>query len=105
MGKNPWKYSKTYDELIIKKKVGSLRYCYPVALQQMQNAAQILDWICQVAGKAWIDASDLGWLVKEINQRVHPQTWACSDGINNPEQWNGRVPNRRSGASTGGADS
>lgn len=51
---------------------------YEVDLERMGNSAAILDWICQVGHKRWVNKEDIGWLVVAINDIVHPQYWACS---------------------------
>lgn len=55
-------------------------WLYEVDLERMRDSATILDPIMQVAKKKLIPAEDLGWLVKCLNELLHPQEVACSWG-------------------------
>lgn len=56
------------------------RWLYEVDLERMRDSATILDPIMQVAGKERIPAEDVGWLVKCLEELLHPQEIACSWG-------------------------
>ncbi|MGI8514051.1 MAG: hypothetical protein ACR2NT_02735 [Acidimicrobiia bacterium] len=53
---------------------------YEVDLERCLTSAQVLDWICQVAGKTWADDQTLAGLVRAIDDILHPQGTLCSFG-------------------------
>jgi hypothetical protein len=53
---------------------------YEVDLERCRTSAEVLDWICQVAGKQWSDDANLAGLVRAINDVLHPQASLCSWG-------------------------
>src|SRR5256885_8199788 len=55
---------------------------YDVHLDECVDSAHILDWICQIAGKAWATDEVLAGLVRAFNDILAPQETACSWGIN-----------------------
>jgi hypothetical protein len=60
-------------------------YRYEVDLERCLSSAEVLDWICQIAGKDWTDDSTvanatLAGLVRAINDVLNPQAHLCSSG-------------------------
>jgi hypothetical protein len=53
---------------------------YEVDLERCATSAQMLDYIFQVAGKAWITPKDLGDLVQALDDLLSPQGTLCSLG-------------------------
>lgn len=56
------------------------RWRYEVDLERCSSSASVLDHICQVAGKSWITAKDLGDLVLALDFILWPQRTLCSFG-------------------------
>src|SRR5438105_766909 len=54
---------------------------YYVDLEGCITSAEVLDSICQVAGKTWATAENLGDLVRAVNDLVQPQAQLCSMGV------------------------
>ena len=54
---------------------------YEVDLARCTTAAEVLDWIVQVARKEWCDAGTVGELVQALDDLIHPQHHLCSGGI------------------------
>jgi hypothetical protein len=60
-------------------------YRYEIDLDRCTSSAQVLDWICQIAGKLW-GGSDAGHdaiiagLVRALTDVLHPQANLCSCG-------------------------
>lgn len=54
---------------------------YEVDLERCNSSAEVLDWICQVAGKSYVNSEDLGDLVLAINDLLRPQAALCSWGV------------------------
>ena len=74
-----WQYDPARLTLDFLDQHGRLRY--DVDLEDMTTSAACLDWICQVAAKAWCSDEALGQLVRLINQRLRPQQVLCSFGV------------------------
>lgn len=53
---------------------------YEVGLDECTTSAQVLDWICQVAGKTWADTPTVAGLVRALDDVLHPQANLCSSG-------------------------
>lgn len=53
---------------------------YEVDLERCSTSAEMLDWIFQVAGKAWATADELGHLVEALDDTLHPQGTLCGFG-------------------------
>jgi hypothetical protein len=56
-------------------------YVYEIDLDTCTTSAEVLDWLCQVAGKVWADDAVLAGLVRAIDDVLHPQAHLCSGGI------------------------
>ena len=56
------------------------REVYRVWLRQCTSSAEVLDWICQVAGKAWADDACVAGLVRALNDILRPQSNLCTGG-------------------------
>lgn len=54
-------------------------YYYEIDLDTCTTPAEVLDWICQIAGKQWETPATLG-LVNALNDILHPQAHLCSSG-------------------------
>jgi hypothetical protein len=55
-------------------------YRYEVDLEECTTSAQVLDWVCQVAGKTWADNPVLAGLVRALDDVLAPQVHRCSCG-------------------------
>ena len=53
---------------------------YRVDLERCQTSAQVLDWIMQVAGKAWANDHVIADMVRAIDKYANPQRNMCSHG-------------------------
>lgn len=53
---------------------------YEVDLERMRTSAEALDWIFQVAGKAWASDKAIAGLIFAIEGLLHPQESLCSGG-------------------------
>lgn len=53
---------------------------YKVDLTACGDAAQILDWICQVAGKEWANDAVIAGLVRALDDTLNPPLTICPDG-------------------------
>jgi hypothetical protein len=53
---------------------------YEVDLDRCLTSAQLLDCVCQVAGKRWADDATLAGLVRALNDVLKPQANLCSFG-------------------------
>lgn len=58
---------------------------YEIDLERCRTAAQVLDWIMQVAGKAWVTDKCLAGLVHALDELLHPQETMCSMAIMDAE--------------------
>ena len=56
------------------------RGIYEVPLAECTTSAQVLDWIIQLHGKAWLTAQDLRDFIRAINAIIDPQATICSGG-------------------------
>lgn len=64
-------------------------YRYEVDLDKCLSSAQVLDWVCQIAGKTWGQDPDAPWsddaivagLVRALDDVLHPQGQLCSFGM------------------------
>jgi hypothetical protein len=57
------------------------RYYYELDLDGCTSSAQVLDWICQIAGKLWGDTEVVAGLVYALDDVLHPQANLCSFGV------------------------
>lgn len=55
-------------------------YRYEVDLDCCTTSAQVLDRVCQIAGKTWADDATLAGLVRALNDVLQPQATLCSLG-------------------------
>ena len=55
-------------------------YRYEIDLDGCTSSAAVLDWICQIANKAWCDDETLAGLVRAFLDILHPQRLLCSRG-------------------------
>jgi hypothetical protein len=53
---------------------------YEIDLERINSAAQILDWIFQVQGKSWADATAVHDLLRAFEDVLDPQANYCSGG-------------------------
>jgi hypothetical protein len=53
---------------------------YWIDLESCTSSAEVLDWVCQVAGKLWADDVTLAGLVRALNDVLNPQGTICSSG-------------------------
>lgn len=53
---------------------------YWIPLRRCRSSAEVLDWICQIAGKAWADDATVGRMVRVIVEALDPQATLCSFG-------------------------
>ena len=54
---------------------------YEVGLERCRTSAQMLDWIMQIAGKAWATDRVLAGLVRAFDYYLDPQAHLCSGGV------------------------
>lgn len=54
---------------------------YGVALERITSSAGMLDWIFQLAGKRWMNPSDLFDLIRAFDAIFYPQANLCSGGV------------------------
>ena len=57
----------------------STNYTYYIDLDECTNSAQILDWIAQVSHKLYMTSTDIGNLVKALDDIFNLQRNVCSD--------------------------
>lgn len=75
----PWRLrTETYE--LINTQQGGGGYGYEVDLERCVTSAETLDWICQVAHKAWETPEVLAGLVHAMNDVLRPQKHLCSGG-------------------------
>jgi hypothetical protein len=55
---------------------------YYIDLEQCLTSSQVLDWIAQLEGKAWVSVSLLGLIAKVLCIALDPQANLCSFGHN-----------------------
>lgn len=53
---------------------------YEVSLRRITSSSEMLDWIFQASGKAWISRKDMGDLVAALEDLFNPQATLCSCG-------------------------
>jgi hypothetical protein len=73
----PWHLDHNTRVLYVEESNG---YRYEVDLDDCLSSAQVLDWICQIAGKTWADDTTLAGLVRAIDDVLTPQAHLCSSG-------------------------
>jgi hypothetical protein len=56
-------------------------YRYEVDLERCLDSAEVLDYVCQVAGKTWATHEVVAGLVTAITNVLDPQANLCSFGI------------------------
>jgi hypothetical protein len=75
----PWRLSTRHWELTFSRDGAR----YGVDLERISDAAaEALDWIAQLSGKSWITPSDLGHLVRALDDIFHLQGTLCGCGVN-----------------------
>jgi hypothetical protein len=57
-------------------------WLYEIDLERCATAAAVLDWIMQVAGKAWTTDAITGALVRALDDLLDPQTRLCRMAMN-----------------------
>ena len=60
--------------------VHEAQMAYEIDLEECTTSAETLDWIAQVAGKQWIASTDLGDLVRALDELIGLQENLCSFG-------------------------
>lgn len=55
-------------------------YRYEIDLETCTTSAEVLDWICQIAGKTWADNATLAGLIRALDDILNPQSFLCSGG-------------------------
>jgi hypothetical protein len=53
-------------------------WTYEIDLQGCRSSAALLDFVCQIAGKAWATPDVVGHMVIALNQTLLPQAFLCS---------------------------
>lgn len=78
-GWGPWQLDPNTFEL---DTASGTTHGYPINLLTYTNSAEVLDWICQVAGKTWNDdaAPSLGSFVPSTTSSSHRPI--CAQGVN-----------------------
>ncbi|MGH3751954.1 MAG: hypothetical protein ACRDRP_04525 [Pseudonocardiaceae bacterium] len=76
-GWGPWQLD--LDRFELDRAPGSAD-SYPIDLLTCTDSAQVLDWICQYAGRSWGNDAALAGLVRALNDVLHPQATLCSEG-------------------------
>jgi hypothetical protein len=54
---------------------------YEIDLDRCTSSAEVLDWICQVAGKSWADDATIAGLVRALDDVLAPQQYLCGFGL------------------------
>jgi hypothetical protein len=54
---------------------------YEVDLEDCRTSAEVLDWVMQVAHKAWASSEVIAGLVHALDDLLQPQGTLCSSGI------------------------
>jgi hypothetical protein len=54
---------------------------YEVDLEQCTTSAEMLDWICRVAGTDWATPDTVGNLAMAFNELLRPQSTVCTMGV------------------------
>lgn len=73
----PWRLD---PEVRVLYPTGPGHYRYEVDLDRCRTSAEVLDWICQIAGKTWADDATIAGLVRALNDLLTPQAHLCSSG-------------------------
>lgn len=73
----PWKLDPSARVLYVDD---PCPYRYEVHLDRCTTSAEVLDWICQVAGKTWANDATLAGLVRALDDVLAPQANLCSGG-------------------------
>jgi hypothetical protein len=73
----PWHLDRKWRVLYVEEPSG---YRYEVDLDHCLSSAEVLDWLCQIAGKTWADDATLAGLVRAIDDVLRPQARLCSSG-------------------------
>jgi hypothetical protein len=74
----PWSLDRKVRVLYVTEPSG---YRYEVDLDRCLSSAEVLDWVCQIAGKTWADDATLAGLVRAIDDVLVPQANLCSSGV------------------------
>jgi hypothetical protein len=53
---------------------------YYVDLDQLRDPGQVVDWLCQIAGKTWADDETLAGFVRAVVDIFSPQGTMCPGG-------------------------
>jgi hypothetical protein len=77
---NVWRYDPRFRTLTVQHAQGE----YEVDLDDCDTAAEVLDWIVQVARKAWATDVILADLVRAFHDLLRPQATLCSMGVAKP---------------------
>ncbi|HET7325983.1 MAG TPA: hypothetical protein VFJ14_01720 [Nocardioidaceae bacterium] len=57
---------------------------YDVDLDRCATAAEVRDWIAQLAGKTWVDDATLAGLIHALNDVLRLQATLCGNGQDHP---------------------
>lgn len=74
-----WRYAPKTGTLDYRDADGTELYWIP--LERCRTSAEVLDWIAQVAGKAWADDACLAGLVRAFDETLDLQGSLCGSGV------------------------
>lgn len=66
----------TYDPKLMTLEIDD----YQIDLEPITSSAEILDWVAQIHGKAWITPKDFHDLLSALKSLLNPQAHYCSFG-------------------------
>lgn len=55
-------------------------HSYEIDLEDCTSSAEVLDWVCQIAGKGWGDDRTVSGLVRALDEVLFPQAHLCPSG-------------------------
>ncbi|HZD66147.1 MAG TPA: hypothetical protein VE152_08625 [Acidimicrobiales bacterium] len=76
----PWELELEAFALAVDLEAGGSSYRYEVDLKACTSSAQVLDWLGELAGKAWADDRTVAGLVRALNDLLDLQTTLCPWG-------------------------
>jgi hypothetical protein len=74
-----WQFDQ--ESLTITLRDSSGKDLYDVDLVRCRTSAEVLDRVCQVAGKRWATREQLGSLIRTLNAILRPQQTLCGCGV------------------------